>query len=163
MNLCTTHWVCTKADFQQKLSSETKEGKTKCQSLEVTCFITYQQLLQGVYCSGKSSFEASFWKECEQFGKSTEIAGPLLYMNVLWASQKMIYKEGIVLKLHVDFTYISKGGFNSVTLVSAIWNVCMCCCCSRMDIGTSTEEMFIKCINALTFANCLVNGLSTVL
>lgn len=79
----------------------------------------------------------------------------------------MIYKEGTVLEegivLHMDFAYISKGGFNSVILISAVWNVCMCYCCSWMDIGTSTEEMFIKCINALTFANCLVNGLLTVL
>jgi len=49
-----------KADFLQKLSSEAKDGKTECQSSEVICFITYQQHLQGVYCSGKSSFEASF-------------------------------------------------------------------------------------------------------
>lgn len=49
-----------KADFLQKLSSEAEEGKTKCQSLEVICFITYQQLLQGVYCSGKDGFEANF-------------------------------------------------------------------------------------------------------
>lgn len=76
---------------------------------------------------------------------------------------KMIYKEGTVLKLHMDSVYVSKGGFNSVMLISAIWNVCMCYCCSQMDIGTSTEEMFNKCIKALTFANCLVNGLSTVL
>lgn len=75
----------------------------------------------------------------------------------------MIYKEGTVLKLHMDFVYVSKGGFNSVMLISAIWNVCMCYCCSQMDIGTSTEEMCNKCIKALTFANCLVNGLSTVL
>lgn len=72
-----------KADFLQKLSSEAEEGKTKCQSPEVISFITYQQLLQGVYCSGKSGFEANFWKDCGRFGKSLEIAGPLLYMNVL--------------------------------------------------------------------------------
>lgn len=49
-----------KAGFLQKLSSEAKEGKTECQSLKVIRFITYQQLLQGVYCSGKSGFEANF-------------------------------------------------------------------------------------------------------
>lgn len=49
-----------KADFLQKLSSEDKEAETECLSLEVIRFITYQQLLQGVYCSGKSGFEASF-------------------------------------------------------------------------------------------------------
>lgn len=61
-NLCTMHWVCMKADFLQKLSSEDKEGKTECQSPEVIYFITYQQLLQEVYCSGKNGFEANFWR-----------------------------------------------------------------------------------------------------
>lgn len=49
-----------KADFLQKLSSEAEESETECQSLEVICFITYQQLLEGVYCSGKDGFEANF-------------------------------------------------------------------------------------------------------
>lgn len=102
MNLCTMHWVCMKADFLQKLSSEAEEGKTECQSPEVICFITYQQLLQEVYCSGKDGFEANFWKDCGRFGKSTEIAGPLLYMNVLWASQKWFIKE----VLYWNYTWI---------------------------------------------------------
>lgn len=38
----------------------------------------------------------------------------------------MIYTEGTVLKLHMDFVYVSKDGFNSVMLISAVWNVCMC-------------------------------------
>lgn len=76
----------------------------------------------------------------------------------------MIYKRRYRTETTHGFRiYVQRYGFNSVILISAVWNVCTCYCCSRMDIGTSTEEMFIKCINALTFANCLVNGLSTVL
>lgn len=93
--------------YESRLSAEAVQwrqgGKTKCLSLKVIYFITYQQLLQGVYCSEKSGFEANFWKDCGQFGKSIKIAGPLLYMNVLWASQKWFIKK----VLYWNYTWIS--------------------------------------------------------
>lgn len=72
---------------------------------------------------------------------------------------KMIFKEGTVLMLHVDFTYIElKGGFISVITISAIQNVCMVCTTAavRWKLECLQEKCFSKCINALTFANSVL-------
>lgn len=135
-----------KADFLQKLSSEAKEGKIKCHSFEVICFITYQQLLQGVYCSGKSGSEANFWKDGARFDKSIEIAGLLLYMNVLWASQKWFIQEGTVLKLHMDFTYISKG----MGLILWYWYLPYgMYVCVTAAVGWALELLQKKCLSSV--------------
>lgn len=145
--------------YESRLSAEAVEWS---QEGWPTCKISWGNLFHYLPAASsrsllqwKERLWSHLWKDCVWFGKSIKIAGPLLYMNVCKLS-KNDFSRGYCTDATHGFHAYLKGGFISVITVSAMWTVCMCYCCSQLDTGTSTEEMFIKCINALTFANSVL-------